>query len=204
VTAIGAVSPPGGDTTEPVTAHTERFVRAVWSLDRGLAYARHYPAVTWRRSFSKDVSAMGAWYAQAGDPGWLRARERAVRLLAEADRLAPMVELVGLPALPGPERVTLVAARLLREAVLQQSALSERDASCGPSKAAALLGMVLALYDRSLELVEEGVPPAAIEASDLSGASRVRDEVGPDDAAGVERRRDELLATLDRTREQPQ
>jgi V/A-type H+/Na+-transporting ATPase subunit A len=204
VTAIGAVSPPGGDTTEPVTAHTERFVRAVWSLDRSLAYARHYPAVTWRRSFSKDAPAMGAWYAQAGDPGWARARERAVRLLAEADRLAPMVELVGLPALPGPERMALVAARLLREAVLQQSALSTEDASCGPSKQAALLGMVLSLYDRCLELVNEGVPAAAIESSDLSGASRVRDEVGPDDAAGVERRRDELLAILDRTKEQSQ
>jgi V/A-type H+/Na+-transporting ATPase subunit A len=201
VTAIGAVSPPGGDTAEPVTAHTERFVRAVWSLDRGLAYARHYPAVTWRRSFSKDASAMGLWYAQGGDPGWVRARERAVRLLADADRLAPMVELVGLPALPAPERMALVAARLLREAVLQQSALSKQDASCGPAKQAALLNMVLSLYDRCLELVEAGVPAEAIEASDLSGASRVRDEVGTNDAGAVERRRDELLAILDRTRE---
>jgi V/A-type H+-transporting ATPase subunit A len=128
VTVIGAVSPPGGDMTEPVTAHTDRFVRCLWSLDRDLAYARHYPAVTWRRSFSRDVELVGAWHAAAGRPAWARDRARAVALLAEADRLASVVELVGLAALPGRERMVILAARMLREAVLQQSALSEHDA----------------------------------------------------------------------------
>jgi V/A-type H+-transporting ATPase subunit A len=197
VTAIGAVSPPGGDMTEPVTAHTERFVRCLWSLDRDLAYARHYPAVTWRRSFARDVSTVGTWHASAGRPGWARDRARAIALLAEADRLAPMVELVGLSALPGHERMLLLAGRLLREAVLQQSAESANDATCAPAKQTALLELVLAVYDRCLALVDEGVPASAVEEVDLSGVTRVRDEVGPDDAAGVERRRDEVLMLLE-------
>jgi len=197
VTAIGAVSPPGGDMTEPVTAHTERFVRTVWSLDRGLAYARHYPAVTWQRSFSRDAPSIGAWHAAAERPHWARDQARAIALLAEADRLVPIVELVGLVALPGAERMAILAGRLLRESVLQQSALSKNDANCGPAKQEALLDLVLALYDRCLALIDQGVAASAIEEVDFSGATRVRDEVGPDDAAGVERRREELVVVLD-------
>jgi V/A-type H+/Na+-transporting ATPase subunit A len=197
VTAIGAVSPPGGDMTEPVTAHTERFVRCLWSLDRDLAYARHYPAITWRRSFSRDAGIVGAWHASAGRPGWGRDRARGIAVLAEADRLEPMVELVGLSALPARERMVLLAGRLLREAVLQQSALSPNDATCSPEKQAALLEMALSVYDRCLSLVEQGLSASVVEESDLSGVTRVRDEVGPNDAAGVGRRRDEVLAMLE-------
>ena len=197
VTAIGAVSPPGGDMTEPVTAHTERFVRCLWSLDRDLAYARHYPAVTWQRSFSRDAESVGVWHASAGRPEWAADRARAIALLAQADRLAPMVELVGLAALPGRERMGLLAGRLLREAVLQQSALSANDATCSPQRQSALLEMVLAVYDRCLSLVEEGIAPSAVEESDFSGLSRVRDEAGPDDVASVERRRGEAFAILE-------
>ncbi len=197
VTAIGAVSPPGGDMTEPVTAHTERFVRCLWSLDRNLAYARHYPAVTWQRSFSRDAGPIGEWHAASGRTAWGRDRERAVALLAEADRLAPMVELVGLQALPDRERVTLLAGRLLREAVLQQSALSPNDASCGPAKQDALLQMVLAVLDRCLQLVAGGVPASVLEEADLSGLTRVRDEVPADDAGGVRERLVQALASLE-------
>jgi len=197
VTAIGAVSPPGGDMTEPVTAHTERFVRCLWSLDRDLAYARHYPAVTWRGSFSRDTDAVAAWHAAQGRSGWAADRGRAIALLGEADRLSPVVELVGLGALPDRERVVLVAGRLLREAVLQQSALSRNDAYCSPGKQAALLDLVLEIYDRCQELVDRGLPALAVEEFDLSGATRARDDTGPDDEEGVRRRRDEVLRALD-------
>ena len=197
VTVIGAVSPPGGDMTEPVTAHTERFVRCLWSLDRDLAYARHYPAITWRRSFSRDAETVGTWHASEGRTAWARSRARAIALLAEADRLTPMVELVGLSALPDRERMVLLAGRLLREAVLQQSALSTNDATCSPEKQAALLDMVLAIYDRCLELVEHGLAASRVEESDLLGVTRVRDEVGPEDADGVEHRRDQTLVMLE-------
>jgi V/A-type H+/Na+-transporting ATPase subunit A len=197
VTAIGAVSPPGGDMAEPVTMHTERFVRCLWSLDRDLAYARHYPAVTWQRSFSRDVQAVGTWHAASGRPGWSADQVRAVSVLAEADRLVPMVELVGLQALPVRQRMTVLAGRLLREAVLQQSAVSANDATCTPAKQAALLELVLALYDRAVALVEAGVAPEAVEELDFTGVTRVRDEVAPDDASGVKRCRDEVLTALD-------
>jgi V/A-type H+-transporting ATPase subunit A len=197
VTAIGAVSPPGGDMTEPVTAHTERFVRCLWSLDRDLAYARHYPAITWRRSFSRDAQVVGAWHASSGRPGWARDRARAIALLAEADRLAPMVDLVGLSALPGRERMVMLGGRLFREAVLQQRAQSANDGTCTPEKQAALLDLVLAVFDRCMALIEDGHPASVVEEFDFSGVIRVSDEVGPSDATGVERRRDEVLSSLE-------
>jgi V/A-type H+-transporting ATPase subunit A len=197
VTAIGAVSPPGGDMTEPVAAHTERFVRTLWSLDRDLAYARHYPAVSWRRSFARDVPAIGAWHAAEGRISWPGDRARAVVILAESDRLAPLVELVGLSALPGRDRMVLLAGRLLRETVLQQSALSANDASCGPAKQSALLRVVLDVYDRCLALVERGVAASGIEEVDLSGITRAGEETGPNDDEAVSKRGAEVLARLD-------
>ena len=196
VTVIGAVSPPGGDMTEPVTALTERFIRSLWSLDRDLAYARHYPAVTWRLSFSRDAEIVGSWHAQQGRPGWARDRARAIALLAEADRLASVVELVGLGALPGRERIVLLAGRWVREGVLQQNALSPNDAACGPEKQSALLALVLAVYDRCLQLVTDGLPAAAIEERDLSALSRLRDELSADDGAGVARAGARIVAQL--------
>ena len=103
---------------------------------------------------------------------------------------------MGVASLPDHERIVLRTGQLLREAVLQQSALSENDARCGPGKQAALLAMVLDLHDRALELVGRGVPAARIEELDLSDAARARERVGPDDAAGVEAIADELLARL--------
>lgn len=185
-----------GDMTEPVTSQTERFVRCLWSLDRDLAYARHYPAVSWRASFSRDATVVGAWHAAAGRPAWAPDRARAQALLAQGDRLAPMVELVGLAALPSRERVAVLAGRLLREGVLQQSALSENDASCSPEKQAALLDMVLSVYDCCLELVDRGVAAERLEAFDFSGLIRASDDLGSRDASGVVARRDEILAAL--------
>jgi V/A-type H+-transporting ATPase subunit A len=196
VTLIGAVSPAGGDMTEPVTSQTVRYVRSLWSLDRDLAYARHYPAVTWRHSFSLDASSLADWYAAQGRVGWFESRARALAVLAESDRLASVVELVGLGALPSRERVYMLTGRLLREGVLQQSALSENDAYCGPRKQSALLDMVLAVHERCLELVEGGLPASANEEIDLTAVTRARDEAGPDDAEGVDRLRDEVLARL--------
>ncbi|MEZ5115006.1 MAG: V-type ATP synthase subunit A [Candidatus Nanopelagicales bacterium] len=197
VTVIGAVSPPGGDVTEPVTANTERFVRSVWSLDRDLAYARHYPAVSWGASFSRDAGPVGSWHTAQGDPEWARRRGRVLALVADADRLDALADLVGVASLPGAERVVLLAGRLLREAVLQQSALSATDAACAPEKGAALVDAVLVVIDRAQSLIDAGVLAAQIEEVDWGPLVRARDETGPDDAAGVELRRDRMLAVLD-------
>ncbi len=186
VTVIASVSPPGGDFTEPVTAHTQRFVRCFWTLDRDLAYARHYPAVTWDGSFSRDADLLAAWHERHGDERWPEARARALALLADAERLQTLVELVGASALPDRERVTLLGARLLRDGVLQQSSLNENDAFCDRSKQRALLEMVLGLYDACLALLDRGISATEIEELDLSAVIRARDTVGPSDAAGVQ------------------
>ena len=194
-TVIAAVSPPGGDKTEPVTAHAQRFVRCLWSLDRDLAYGRHYPAVSWRDSFSRDAAVIAAGPDSGADPAW-GGRARAMAVLAAADRLEAIVQLVGASALPDRERAVLLAARLIRQAVLQQNALSPNDASCGLAKQAALLDLVLAIYERSLVLIDAGVPVSLLEEVDLSDAVRVRERVGPTNTAGIDAVRDELLARL--------
>ncbi len=196
VTVVGAVSPPGGDVTEPVTANTQRFVRSVWSLDRELAYSRHYPAVSWNASFSRDAGPIGAWHAAQGDPRWAHRRGRVLAVVADADRLDALADLVGVGSLPGAERMILLAGRLIREAVLQQSALSAVDAMCSPEKGAALVDAVLATLDRGLALVDQGVLASVIEEVDFGPLVRARDEAT--DVAGVESRRDKVLAALDR------
>ena len=197
VTVVGAVSPPGGDRTEPVTANTERFVRCLWSLDRDLAYARHYPAVSWTGSFSRDAAALAVWHARNGDPGWAARRARVVGMLAEADRLAALADLVGVGSLPPAERVVLLGARLVREAVLQQNALSDVDASCTRQKGSALVEAVLAVVDRADALAARGVLATTLEEQDYSPLVRAREETPADDVAGVLGRRDEVLARLD-------
>ncbi|MES4891586.1 V-type ATP synthase subunit A [Streptomyces sp. NPDC096012] len=196
VTVIGAVSPPGDDRTEPVTAHTERFVRCLWSLDRDLAYARHYPAVSWSESFSRDATTLAAAHAQAGDAEWAERRGRVARQLAEADRLGDLVELVGITALPPRERISVLAGRLLREAAIQQNALSPADAYSAPEKTAALVEAVLTIIDRCLELVDSGVPADAVEAVDFTPLLRARETAGPAETAPVAAARDTVLTRL--------
>jgi V/A-type H+-transporting ATPase subunit A len=196
VSILGAVSPPGGDMTEPVTAHTRRFVRAVWSLDRDLAYARHYPAVSWRQSFSRDAATIGNWYVGANDPAWADRRERCLKLLAAADRLRSITELVGTSALPDEERLVLVVARILQEAVLQQNALIPNDATSSPEKTAALVQLALDIQDESQELLRQHVPVSVIEETDFSAALRARTTAPPEGAGDVKTIRDEIVTHL--------
>ena len=199
-TIIGAVSPPGGDTTEPVTSHTQRFVRGFWTLDQDLAGARHYPAVSWRGSFSRDAETLAAWHTAHDDPDWPVHRARLMALLSEADDLESMVQLVGHQALPDHERAVLLAARLVREGILQQNALNERDAYSSPGKNRALVEAVLAVDDRVRDLVADGVPAAIIEEVDLGPLLRARERAGPDDLDAVAAARDDVLADLEARR----
>ncbi|HEX5332251.1 MAG TPA: V-type ATP synthase subunit A [Cellulomonas sp.] len=197
VTLIGAVSPPGGDLTEPVTTDTERFIRSLWLLDRDLAYSRHYPAVSWTGSFARDADAVGQWHAAHGDPGWRTRRARTAALLAEADRLTELAEIVGASSLPGHERMVLLGGRLLRDGVLAQSALSENDGFCTAAKGAALIDMVLEVMDCCQRLVERGVAATTIEQADLGLVVRAREETGPADADGVTARSLEAVRRLE-------
>lgn len=196
VTIIGAVSPSGGDMTEPVTAHTQRFVRCLWTLDRDLAYARHYPAVSWAVSFSLDSKALGLWHRRGGDPDWGRRRARITAMLAESDRLTSLAELVGVEALPDAERIAILAGRLLREAVLQQNALSANDAFCSAEKGAALVDAVLVVVEKCSTLVTAGVSAAVIGDVDFGPLIRSAQECASDDAEGVRGHRQIMLARL--------
>lgn len=196
VTVIGAVSPPGGDLSEPVTAQTERFVRCRWTLDRELAYSRHYPAVSWSGSFSRDVEVLAAGSESAGGSGWSAQRARVVGLLAESDRLSALTELVGVETLPGRERMVILGGRLLREAVLQQSSLSATDAYCTEEKTAALVDAVLAVVDRAQTTVDSGVPALLVEELDFGPLIRAREESGPHDTGVARDRRDGIIALL--------
>ncbi|WP_019926513.1 V-type ATP synthase subunit A [Nocardia sp. BMG111209] len=193
VTIIGAVSPPGGDLSEPVTVQTERLVRCRWTLDRDLAYARHYPAVSWSASFSHDVQGLSA----ATGTETAGRRSRVLGLLAEADRLTALTELVGTGSLPADQRMTLLAGRLLRDGVLAQNALSPNDAYCSEAKSDAIADATLAVIDCCRALARSGVAPELLEAMDFGPLIRAPEAAGPEDTAAVAAIRDTLLARLE-------
>jgi V/A-type H+/Na+-transporting ATPase subunit A len=198
VTVLGAVSPAGGDLTEPVTAHTRRFVRSVWSLDRDLAYARHYPAVSWRDSSSRDAEQLAGWQAEHGDPEWGERRRWALRLLTDSDRIESIAQLVGADSLPAQERLALRIARLLREAVLQQSALLPNDQYTSPAKQRALLELVREIHSRLGARLLAGAGIGDVDAFDLGAVLHARYDSPPDGAAEVQEIGRPLLEELER------
>jgi V/A-type H+-transporting ATPase subunit A len=157
ITIIGAVSPPGGDFSEPVTSHTKEIVETFWGLSKELADARHYPAVDWVESFSGYVSSCSGWWAKNVDPRWQERRATALGILSQADELARIANLVGPEALSAQQRWTLEGAALLKEGVLQQSALDPVDSYCSPKKQFALLEQMLSIYRQGLAVLEQGV-----------------------------------------------
>ena len=146
--------------------------------------------------FDRDVEAIAAWHARSGDEAWSLRRGRIVGLLAEADRLAALADLVGVAALPAHERVVLLAGRLARETVLQQNSLSANDAYCTAEKAAALVEALISTVDALLGAVAAGVPAADLEQVDYSPLLRAREEAPPDGAGVVLARRDALLTRI--------
>jgi len=157
ITLIGAVSPPGGDFSEPVTSHTKEIVETFWALSKELADARHYPAVDWVESFSGYIANCSGWWAQHVDPRWQVERAAALGILSQADELARIANLVGPEALSPQQRWTLEGAALLKEGVLQQSALDAVDSYCSPKKQFALLDQMLSIYRQGLGVLDLGV-----------------------------------------------
>ena len=163
VTLIGAVSPPGGDFSEPVTSHTKDIIETFWALSKELADARHYPSIDWVTSFSGHVHTAATWWHQEVDPNWERHRTAALALLARDAELSRIVNLVGPEALSDAQRWELEGASLVKEGVLQQSALDEVDTFCSPQKQFALLDLVIAIYRDGAALIELGVPVAELQ-----------------------------------------
>ena len=133
ISIIGAVSPPGGDFSEPVTQHTKRFIRCFWALDRELANARHYPAISWLDSYSEYAEEIRRWWEKV-NPDWSGTRERAIELLKREQRLSQIVKLIGPDALPDNQRLILLVAEMIKNGFLQQNAYDEIDMFCVPDK----------------------------------------------------------------------
>jgi V/A-type H+-transporting ATPase subunit A len=155
VTAIGAVSPPGGDFSEPVTLHTKRFVRCFWELDKQLASARVFPAINTAESYSDYGAEVESWWRERGHADWYANANESHRLLQASRRVEQLAQLVGEGALPDGERVVLAATRLLREAFLQQDAFDAVDRFSSPAKTAGLLRVILQWARRLREAVVE-------------------------------------------------
>jgi V/A-type H+-transporting ATPase subunit A len=158
VTVIGAVSPAGGDFSEPVTQHTQRFTRCFWALDKDLAAARYFPAINYLESYSGYLDEVGEWWHREYDGAWRRLRDEAMRLLQEDSRLQRIVRLIGEDALPDEQRLIIEAARLLQEACLQQNANDPVDTFCRPEKQLAMLKAVLHFVERAKEVIRKGAP----------------------------------------------
>ncbi len=165
VSIVGAVSPPGGDFSEPVTQHTRRFIRCFWALDTELANARHYPSIHWLHSYSEYAEDVKGWW-EAGSPDWEELRTEALTLLQREDRLQQIVKLVGPDVLPDSQRLILFIAEILKDGFLAQSAFDENDMYCSPEKQVALLRLILSLYRRGRDLIQLGVPLAKIRGMD--------------------------------------
>jgi V/A-type H+-transporting ATPase subunit A len=143
VTVVGAISPPGGDFSEPVTQASLRVAGALWALTTDLAYRRHFPAVDWAQSFTLYAERLREWFEREAGEEWTALREEAMRLLQRERELQEIVQLVGLEAIQDEERIVIESARLLREGFLRQSAFHEVDASCPPGKALWMLRLLL-------------------------------------------------------------
>ena len=170
VTVIGAVSPAGGDFSEPVTQHTKRFIRCFWALERELANARHYPAIGWIDSYSEYAEEIKEWWDKF-DPQWATVRIKALDLLKKEQRLQQIVRLIGADALPDSDRLVLIVSEMIKNGFLQQNAFDAIDAYSVPQKQLKILLLIMDFYAKALDVVKAGCP--LLKVSELS----VRNEI---------------------------
>jgi len=170
VTVLGAVSPPGGDLSEPVSQNTLRIVKVFWALDTGLADRRHFPAIHWLNSYSLYSDSVREWWKKKLDEDWKPLRDEAIAMLQKEAELDEIVKLVGPDALPEPERAVLESARMMREDLLQQFAFHEVDTYCPPEKQLGMLKIVLEFYKNAVGAAKKGIPAEEIKKLPVVGA----------------------------------
>lgn len=181
ISIIGAVSPPGGDFSEPVTQHTTRFVRCFWALDKILADARHYPSISWIDSYSEYLDDIKGWWAGV-DSGWQEVRSGALNILLEENRLQQIVKLVGPDALPAEQRFLLQCAELIKNGFLQQNAFDPKDMYSSPQKQMKLLKIMIKFFREGSKLLAAGVDLKDIlDMPYMSELIRIKSEVGNDE-----------------------
>jgi V/A-type H+-transporting ATPase subunit A len=214
VTLLGSISPPSGDFSEPVTSHTKRYVRSFWALDSKRAQARFYPAVNPLLSYSEDALDLAVWWLKryadvptsrarraSGENEWLELRRRFLVLLDEQARLERMARIIGKDALPARQRLTLLAAELVNEAFLRQSAFSPVDHSCSPERQARMMRLLAHFIELAERAGERGVLPEQIAELDvMRPLARMSEDIGEDALerfAELEARIEQAFAALE-------
>lgn len=167
VTIIGAVSPQGGDFSEPVTQNTKRFVRCFLALDKSLAYARHYPAINWLTSYSEYVNDLAPWYSAQVGSNFIYCRNQILNILTTENRLNEIVKLIGSDVLPDDQKLILEIARVIRLGFLQQNAFHKDDTFVPMEKQLKMMETILYLYEKCKALIEMNMPMALLRESDV-------------------------------------
>ncbi|MCH1981774.1 V-type ATP synthase subunit A [Ruminococcus sp. OA3] len=167
VTIIGAVSPQGGDFSEPVTMNTKRFVRCFWGLDKALAYARHFPAIHWLTSYSEYLTDLAPWYKDNVNKNFADLRNQLMALLNQESSLMEIVKLIGSDVLPDDQKLVLEIARVIRLGFLQQNAFHKEDTSVPLSKQYLMMEVILYLYKKSRALVALGMPISVLKEENI-------------------------------------
>jgi V/A-type H+/Na+-transporting ATPase subunit A len=176
ITVVGAVSPPGGDFSEPITQNTLRVVGTFWALDTNLAYRRHFPSINWIKSYSLYLDSIGEWYVEHVARDWRELREKAMYLLQKEVELQEIVQLVGPDALPESEKAILDVTRMIREDFLQQSAYSDTDSFCPVEKQYLMLKVIMEYYENVNVAMGKGVSLRQIQNLQLkAGIGRMKD-----------------------------
>ena len=193
VTLVGAVSPSGGDFTEPVTTHTMRFIKTFWALDAKLAYSRHYPSINWMNSYSGYLADIAKWWDSNVSNDWLNVRREAYNVLQREDTLKEIVRLLGPEALPDEEKIILEVARMIKIGILQQNSFDDVDTYCSPEKQYKLLKLLVDFYNHGQKAIKEGTDLVHIRTMAIIGALlKARMEVKDDELAKL----DELSVTM--------
>ncbi|MDR2718759.1 MAG: V-type ATP synthase subunit A [Treponema sp.] len=186
VSIIGAVSPPGGDFSEPVTQHTKRFIRCFWALDRDLANARHYPAISWLDSYSEYAEEVQPWWERV-NAHWASARRQCMDLLKSEQKLAEIVRLIGPDALPDEQKLILMTAEIIKDGFLQQNSFDKIDMFCVPAKQVRLLELIMEFHERAKVCIKLGATLTKISGTGLKeGLSRLKSTVKNDELDGLD------------------
>ncbi len=169
VSLVGAVSPSGGDFTEPVTTHTMRFIKTFWALDAKLAYSRHYPSINWMNSYSGYLSDVAKWWSENISEDWLSVRSEAYAILQREDTLKEIVRLLGPESLPDEEKIILEVARMIKIGLLQQNSFDEVDTYCSPEKQFKLMKLLVDFYNSGQQALKDGASLPDIRALPIIG-----------------------------------
>ena len=167
VSIIGAVSPQGGDFSEPVTQNTKRFVRCFWGLDKSLAYARHFPAIHWLTSYSEYLGDLSYWYSEHVSPKFVEYRNRIMAILNSESSLMEIVKLIGSDVLPDDQKLTLEIARVVRLGFLQQNAFHPDDTCVSLEKQFKMMEIILYLYKKCRALINMGMPVSVLKQENI-------------------------------------